>query len=519
MTTNYLTADAIKTVGVIGAGTMGAGIAQVAAQAGHPVILVDMNAEALERGIAGIRKALSRLAEKGKITAAAADEIGNRINPAQELSALADTQLVVEAIVEKLEVKQSVFAELETICSDTTILASNTSSISITSIASALKHPERFAGLHFFNPAPVMKLVEVIHGLATAGPVIDTLLELTKGWGKVAVAAKSSPGFIVNRVARPFYAEGMRLVEEGVAEPALVDALMRQSGGFRMGPFELTDLIGQDVNYAVTCSVFASYYNDPRFKPSLVQKELVDAGWLGRKSGRGFYRYEEGKQQAEEPEWDEIRFGGFFQIREVVNSPAIGALVTRIQDSGVVIPQLSEGETGEIRFANGARLMLTNGQTTLERSQAMNDPFLIQMDLAQDYTSCTALAISARPELPEEVWTEVYALLDFLGIKSIRVKDMPGLVVMRTVAMLINEACDALHLGIASAQGIDDAMQAGLNYPQGLFAWADQLRPAYVAEVLENTARFYADDRYRLSPALRVQSRLGQSFYAAQGEL
>ncbi len=514
MSQSYLTADQITHVGVIGAGTMGAGIAQVAAQAGHQVTLVDLNGEALERGLGGVQKVLNRLAEKGKYSEAEAKAIFERITPATSLESLAGTQLVVEAIVEKLEVKQSVFADLERICGDDTLLTSNTSSISITSIGAALSKPERLAGLHFFNPAPVMKLVEVIKGLATAQPVIDTLLELATRWGKVAVAAKSSPGFIVNRVARPYYAEGMRLVEEGVAEPAMVDSLLREAGGFRMGPFELTDLIGQDVNYAVTCSVFDAYYQDPRFKPSLVQKELVDAGWLGRKSGRGFYSYEEGKQLAADLGWDDIRFGGHFQIREVINSPAISSLVKRIEAQNISIPQISEGDTGEIRFASGARLMLTNGQTTLERCLEEDDPFIVQMDLALDYQSCSALAISVHPEIPEEVWTEVYALLDFLGIKSVRVKDMPGLVVMRTVSMLINEASDALHLGIADARGIDNAMCSGVNYPQGLFKWADDLGANRLVEVLDNLQLFYGEDRYRISPALQMQAMLNQPFYA-----
>ena len=514
MSNQVLTPEEIKTVGVIGAGTMGAGIAQVAAQGGCKVTLVDLNSEALERGIAGIAKGLDGLVARGKMDATRAQEILAAITPATELAALADADLVVEAIVERLDVKQNVFKELESICSEKTILTSNTSSISITSIGAALEHPERLAGLHFFNPAPIMKLVEVIHGLATDKAVIETLLTLAKGWGKTAVAAKSSPGFIVNRVARPYYAEGMRLVEEGVASAPMVDALLKEAGGFRMGPFELTDLIGQDVNYAVTCSVIDAYYNDPRFKPSLVQKELVDAGWLGRKSGRGFYQYENGNQIQPELEWDNIRFGGFFQIREVIRSPQIEALLSRIETAGVALPSVTEGEVGEIRFANGARLMLTNGQTTLERCVEENDPFIIQFDLALDYQKATALALSCHPEVPEEVWTEVYALLDFIGIKSIRLKDMPGLAVMRTVAMLINEAADALHYGIGSAEGIDAAMCSGVNYPTGLLSWADQLGADYFFEVLDNMNLFYGDDRYRVSPALQQHSMAGMQFHS-----
>lgn len=513
MANQYRSKTEIIRVGVIGAGTMGAGIAQVAAQAGLEVVLFDLNADALERAQAGLRSSLDKLVSRGKFSAEQADAICARIQSAGELEMLSGCDLVIEAIIERLDVKQELFQKLEAICAPEAILASNTSSISITSIGAALKDPKRLAGLHFFNPAPVMKLVEVIKGLATAQEVSDTLLEVARGWGKVAVAAKSSPGFIVNRVARPFYAEGLRLAEEGVAEPARIDQLIREAGGFRMGPFELMDLIGMDVNYAVTQSVFAAYYYDPRFKPSLLQRDLVDAGWLGRKSGRGFYEYVDGKPVLPALSWDEIRFGGFFNISSVVVSPVIASLVARMEARGIAIPDKTEGEEGEICFANGARLVLTNGQTTLERCLEEGDANLIQMDLALDYTNTQSLAISTHPEIPEEVWTEVYAMFDFLGVRTKVVKDLPGLVVMRTVAMLINEAADALHFGIGDAAGIDAAMQNGVNYPTGLLAWADRLGTAVVTEVLDNINLFYGDDRYRISPALSQRALLNQPFY------
>lgn len=443
-----------------------------------------------------------------------ATEILARIQTSDKLDSLIGADLIVEAIVEKLEVKQSVFSQLESICSDNTIFTSNTSSISITSIGAVLQKPERLAGLHFFNPAPVMKLVEVIYGLSTSRSVIDTLLKLTRKWGKSGVAAKSSPGFIVNRVARPFYAEGLRLLEEGVAEPAMIDALLREAGGFRMGPFELTDLIGQDVNYLVTCSVFEAYYNDPRFKPSLVQKELVDGGWLGRKSGRGFYKYIEEKIVKPELIWDGNIAGDTFQVREIINAPVISRLVERIKGSNVTITSLVDGKHGEIRFSKGARLMLTNGKTTLERCKIFDDPFVVQMDLALDYGVCSSLAISAHPEISIEVLAEVYAFFDFLDIKSIRVKDLPGLIVMRTVSMLVNEASDALHFGVSDVQGIDTAMCSGVNYPLGLFQWTDNIGSEVIVEVLNNLIHFYGEDRYRISPALQIQHMQKQPFYS-----
>ncbi|WP_165679902.1 3-hydroxyacyl-CoA dehydrogenase, partial [Metapseudomonas otitidis] len=284
-------------VAVIGAGAMGAGIAQVAAQAGHPVRLYDNRPGAAAQAVDGIDRQLGRLVEKGKLDAAERQAIVARLQPAETLEALADARLVIEAIVENLEIKRALLQQLEALCSPTCILASNTSSLSITALAAGLAHPGRVIGLHFFNPAPLMALVEVVSGLASDPALADALYATARAWGKQPVHTRSTPGFIVNRVARPFYAESLRLLQEGAADCATLDALMREAGGFRMGAFELTDLIGHDVNYAVTCSVFEAYYGDFRFQPSLIQKELVDAGHLGRKSGRGFYDYTEGAQR------------------------------------------------------------------------------------------------------------------------------------------------------------------------------------------------------------------------------
>jgi 3-hydroxybutyryl-CoA dehydrogenase len=282
------------TIGVLGAGTMGAGIAQVAAQNGHKVVLVDLNEQVILKAKEGHVKVLARLVEKGSISSERSNEIISNIHYSQSTSEMKDCGMVIEAIIENLEVKHKVFAELESIVSESCILASNTSSLSIASIGSVLKKADRIIGIHFFNPAPLMPLVEIIPAVQTSQETLNISKELIEKWKKIGVVCKDTPGFIVNRVARPFYGEALKIYEEGVADFATIDWAMTHFGGFKMGPFTLMDYIGNDVNYAVTESVFASFYYDPRFKPSFTQKRHKEAGFYGRKSGRGYYDYAEG---------------------------------------------------------------------------------------------------------------------------------------------------------------------------------------------------------------------------------
>lgn len=287
----------MKKIGIIGGGAMGSGIAQVFAQSGHSVVLYDTNKEALDRSKQNLAKTFEKLVAKEKYTAEKAQEIQNKIEYADSLTAFASIDLMIEAIIENLDIKKSVFKQVEEIVSDECILASNTSSLSIASIASACSKPERVIGIHFFNPAPLMALVEIIPAVQTREGLADEVKELIQSVGKLPVITKDTPGFIVNRVARPFYSESIRLLEEGVADAETIDFAMTSVGGFRMGPFELMDFIGHDVNYRVTESVFESFFYDPRFKPSFSQKRLFEAGYYGRKSGRGFYNYAEGVEK------------------------------------------------------------------------------------------------------------------------------------------------------------------------------------------------------------------------------
>lgn len=283
----------IKKVGIIGAGTMGSGIAQVAAMAGFKVVLFDAHSTVIVKSEANLERVLNRLIEKGRMDEARKEEIQENIHYANSMHDMEDVDLVIEAIVENLEVKHKVFKDIETMVRPDCILASNTSSLSIAAIAGCLKHPERCVGIHFFNPAPLMKLVEVVPAVQTSQEVLATSMSTISQWGKTVVQVKDTPGFIVNRVARPFYGEALRIYEEGMANVATIDHAMKAMGGFRMGPFELMDFIGNDVNYTVTETVFKAFYYDPRYKPSFTQKRLSEAGWLGRKSGKGFYTYKD----------------------------------------------------------------------------------------------------------------------------------------------------------------------------------------------------------------------------------
>ncbi len=396
--------DATTKIAVIGAGTMGSGIAQVAAQAGHDVVLYDTRREVVDKALAMLRKTLDKLVEKGKLAKEQADGIHGRIAPASDLKELAGSGLVIEAIIEDLGIKKMLFADLEGILSADAVLATNTSSLSVTAIAAACGMPERVIGLHFFNPAPLLPLVEVVPGLATEPALGARMCELMKAWGKVPVVCKDTPGFIVNRVARPFYGESLRILEEGLADTHTIDRALKEVGGFRMGPFELMDLIGNDINYMVTKTVWESFFYDPRYRPSFTQQRMVQAKWLGRKTGRGYYRYD---------------------------------------TSGMIV-------------TSGPETTLAAGNR--DRS------------LMEDITH-------------------------------------------RVVVMLINEAVDALSLGIASREDIDLAMTKGVNYPKGLLKWADELGLDTCLASLERLQADYGEDRYRPSPLLRRMVREGRSFY------
>lgn len=331
------------TVGIIGSGTMGSGIAQVAATAGCQVLVYDTNAKALDRSKAKLEKILARLIEKGRIDESQKADIQRNISYVKELAALAPCNLTIEAIVENLEIKQKVFSELETFLSKDAIIASNTSSLSIASIASSLEKPERCIGIHFFNPAPLMRLVEIIPAIQTSSEVLQSAVDTIGSWRKSVAIAKDTPGFIVNRVARPFYGEALRVYDEGLADFATIDYAMKSLGGFRMGPFELMDFIGNDVNYTVTETVFTSFYFDPRYKPSFTQKRMSEAGYLGRKSGRGYYDYSEGVVPPQ-PNQDQVLITTIFErVLVMLINEAADALFLNIASAEDIDNAMTKG--------------------------------------------------------------------------------------------------------------------------------------------------------------------------------
>ncbi|MGV9848927.1 3-hydroxyacyl-CoA dehydrogenase [Streptomyces sp. NPDC003442] len=481
-------------VAVVGTGTMGQGIAQVALAAGHPVRLYDAAPGRASRAADAIADRLGRLVAKERLTAADRDTALGRLAPVTDLADLAEAELVVEAILEELGAKQQLFTALESVVSDGCLLATNTSSLSVTAVAGVLRRPGRLLGLHFFNPAPLMPLVEVVRGAATDEAATDRAHATVAAWGKTPVRCADTPGFIVNRIARPFYAEAFRAYEERAADPATLDAVLRESGGFRMGPFELTDLIGQDVNEAVTRSVWEALFHDPKFTPSLAQRQLVASGRHGRKTGHGWYDHSEGAGRPAPHTAEPCEPPGKVALHGDLG-PAQG-LIGVIEAAG--IPVTREPVGAHLALPDGTRLSLADGTT------ATDDPFAasVRFDLALDYRTATRVALAASAAAPEESLRSAIGLFQALGKEVSVVQDVPGMVVARTVAMLVDFAEDAAARGVASPEDIDTAMLTGVNYPRGPLAWGRALGAPWVRDTLRNLHHACPTGRYAPSQAL-----------------
>jgi len=495
-------------VAVIGAGSMGAGIAQLAAQSGHVVRLYDAQSGAAENALKRIAADLDGAVKRGKLDERARDVVLAHIRVAENVEALAGCGIAIEAIVERLEVKQSLLRQLEAVLAADAVLATNTSSISITAVAQGLDHPGRVIGWHFFNPATRMKLVEVIPGIATDPALVPAMHALSKAWGKTSVDAPNAPGFIVNRVARPYYAEGLRLLAERIASAPAIDRLMREAGGFAMGPFELMDLIGLDVNLSVTESVFQATAFDVRYAPHVIQQELVRSGRWGRKSGRGFYAY--GKDVAA-PIVDTVAAGDSGGTLGVAaDAGLLAPLVQRLQAAGVHLTTRPELRAETLAIGD-TRIALTDGRTAAERSAADGAPLLL-LDLARDFSITTTLGAAASPAAAAQL-PALAALLQAANIALIALDDVAGLALMRSVCCLANEAADVMTWTGTQAADIDIAMVLGTAYPMGPLAWADALGASRVAAVLANLQAHYGDVRYRRAPLLSRLHHTGGRFH------
>ncbi|MET9319909.1 3-hydroxyacyl-CoA dehydrogenase [Streptomyces sp. NPDC003038] len=484
-----------RTVAVVGAGTMGQGIAQVALLAGHRVLIYDIDATLATDGVALVQDRVERMAAKGRLDRAEAEHAIGRIESAggPGLAGLAEAALVIEAVVEDVGVKRTLFAALEEVVSPDTLLATNTSSLSVTELAAGLAHPGRFLGLHFFNPAPLLPLVEVVSGSATDPAAADRAYATVLGWGKTPVRCADTPGFIVNRIARPFYAEAFAVYEEQGADPATIDAVLRECGGFKMGPFALTDLIGQDVNEAVTRSVWESFFRSPKFTPSLAQRRLVQSGRLGRKSGHGWFPY--GPDAVPEAPHTAAPEEAPAKVTVVGDLGPAAELAELLEEAGIEVTATEHGGP-YIQLPGEGQLVLADGKTSIEFSD------VVYFDLALDYRGATRIALSAGADTSERTLAEAVGLFQKLGKRVSVIGDVPGMIVARTVAMLIDLTADAVARGVASAEDIDTAMRLGVNYPLGPSEWHERLGRDWAYDLLHHLDERCPGGRYAPSLAL-----------------
>lgn len=489
-------------IGVIGAGAMGRGIAQLFASSGQQVLLYDSRTEAIEDALTFNRNLLQRQLAKGKLDEAEFAAINTRMQPAAELEQLKDCDLIIEAIVEILEVKQQLFSQLEALVSDDCVLATNTSSLSVTRIAAGCRRPERVAGFHFFNPVPLMKIVEVVRGPHTDERYIEALVALADKAGHFPAITPDTPGFLVNHAGRAFGTEALRMLSEGVATHQQIDRILRDGPGFRMGPFELFDLTGLDVSHAVMESVYEQFYHDPRYTPSFLAEQRVAAGLLGRKSGKGFYRYSDG-QKIEEPE-----------------TPPATVLLSR--------PYWLHTDDDQLRQQIAA--VLSSAGATLENGdQPSTEAICLITPLGEDCTGAlTRLGLPAartlaldsfanwdkrrtlmrQPAATAEVVAQARQALSADGVPVELINDSPGFVIQRLIASVVNLGCEIVQKGITTPATLDRAIQLALGYPHGPLAFGEHYGRTAVFNVLNNMQASYGEPRYRPSPWLRRRVQL-----------
>ncbi len=469
----------ITRIGVVGAGTMGWGIAQLGCIGGFETVLHDPVPDALEAGAGRLRDALAKGAERGRWTGEEAAAAAGRLIAVPELAGLADCDLVVEAAPESLDLKRDLFRDLERGCREEAVLATNTSSLSVTAIAAGLERPERVCGMHFFNPPALMKLVEVVAGDATAEPALEAVSEVARAMGRTPIRAADAIGFVANRCARPFSLEALRLYGDGISEPEQIDRIVRIGGGYRMGPFELTDLVGVDVNFEVAKSFWEQSFHEPRWQPHPIQARMVAAGRLGRKAGRGYYEYGDGPHRPDDPSEPPeagVDPGGHANPRTIeaegfdaVNlaPPGLPRLLEQLEVGFVAMPDLDRAAVVEI----------VHGPQT------------------------TDAAISAAGAYFASLGKHVECVL----------RPVPGLVLGRLLCQLVNEAHFAVQQGVASAEDVDTALRLGLNHPRGPFEWCEEIGAEAVVAILDALHDELGEERYRVAASLREKAAVESS--------
>jgi len=535
--------DKAQTIGVLGAGTMGSGIAQLAAKSGARTLLHDPIPEALERGAKRAREGLQKEAAKGKLSDADAQAAADRLEAVDSFEALARCDLVIEAAPERLELKNELYGRLCEVVSEECVLATNTSSLPVTAVAAAATHPERVVGMHFFNPAPLMRLVEVIAGMRSDERALALATATGEAMGKTVIRATDGPGFLVNRCNRPFGLEALRMLQERIADVPTIDRIVRQEGGFRMGPFELSDLVGVDTGFDVSKSFYELGFGEPRWRPSPIQARMVAAGLHGRKSGHGYYDYSGDSHRPEDPEPPEAQRPGDAHHPGDPAPPGGGA-TNRGDGEGLVVICGEGVLAGELRGAATAAGYEVRGQRDTQRELPA---LIVECGLDEDDSPrgaprlllCDSGSLAALDPggpsvgfhvLPPFAQTGLVELtrsestspvaaaraerfFAALGKHTAWVGDAPGLVLGRIVCQVINESAFALGEGVGSAQDIDTGMTLGMNHPRGPLSWADEIGLDHVLNVLEALCEEYREERYRPAPALRqlvLAERLGR---------
>ena len=498
-------------VGLVGAGAMGRGIAQIAAQGGCQVLLFDAQSGAADTARAAVQEQWQRLLSKGRISEEQLQAWSARLQPVADMAALKDCTLVVEAIVERLDIKQAVFAQLEAVVAPDAVLVSNTSSLSVTQIAAGLQRPARFAGLHFFNPVPLMKVVEVIAGLKTDPALCDALARAVRQWGHQPVQAQDTPGFIVNHAGRGYNTEALRIVGEGIADFATIDRILRDQAGFRLGPFELMDLTALDVSHPVMEAIYRQYYDEPRYRPSVITAQRLAGGVIGKKAGQGFYRYDNGRAQVppEPPVPDVAVLPPVWVSPQATRRAALCALLHTL------------GAELETQATPSAQALIVVAPLGLDVSAAAVAEHLdatrtVGIDLLIDDCATQRRVLATNPATRADMRSAAHALFARDGKAVSVVRDSGGFVTQRVLATIVNIAADICQQRICTPQDLETAVTLGLGYPQGPLALGECWGTERVLQVLDNLQTVYGDPRYRPSPWLRRRALLGLSLMHAE---